>query len=221
MSNTIINSCDPITSIEDAKAPFVSPLIPISGLRHDEKGDLTTDALQIILDGMKSLGVDPADEVVRTAILKEAKQTLCKINSQYEFLVKSFIGNEAITDKDTLALLSEKNQTMKDILSVSRHIMEMSSSKDKPSMVEGFLGTLTNTNTNTNNKLREGFDSIEDITNKRDVDLQNGSVPPSEFRKQTLEVSEQENRSVNTYLSVYGFMNVVAAGLLFYIISVK
>lgn len=217
MSNPIINSCDPITSIEDAKAPFASPLIPISGLRHDEKGNLTDDALKTILDGMKSLGVDPSDEVVRTAILKEAKQVLCKINSQYEFLVKSFIGDEAITDKDTLVLLTEKNQTMKDIISVSRHIMDMSSSKDKPSMVEGFLGT----NTNSNNKLREAFDTVEDTTNKRSEDLQNGSVPPSEFRKQTLKISEQEIKSVNTYLSLYGFMNVVAVGLLFYIVSVK
>ena len=219
--STIINSCDPITSIEDAKTPFISPLIPINGLRHDEKGDLTSDAIQTILDGIKSLGIDPTTEDSQTAILKEAKQTLCKIDAQYEYLVKSFMSDEAITDKDTLSLLAEKNQSMKDIISFSRHIIDMSvSPKDATSMVEGFLSIGTSTSKNKHIKMREAFDDMGLNLDARSFDLQNGSVP-SEFRKRTFEVSEQENRSINTYLSLYGFMNIVAVGLLFYIVSVK
>lgn len=215
IDTSVTNSCKPITSIEDAKSPYASPLIPIKGLRHDENGELTKDAIQTILDGMKSLGVDPTKESTQTAILKEAKMSLCRVNAQYEFLVKSFVGSEAITDKDTLALLSEKNQAMKDILSVSRHIMDMSST-DNNSMVEGFLDI----SVDKNKKLREAFQAVAEMAGQRSADLQNGSVSPSEFRKRTFEVSQQQNNSVSAYLSLYGFMNVVAVGLLFYIITI-
>jgi hypothetical protein len=220
MSNTIINSCDPITSMDDAKSTIVSPLIPIKGLRHDENGNLTSDAIQTILDGMKSLGVDPTGESAQIAILKEAKQVLCKINAQYEYLVKAFTtSDESITDKDTLALLSEKNQSMKDIISVSRHIMELpvEPKMDEESMIEGFL---IGTPTSKNKAMKEAFDDMNSKIDTRSADLQNGTgVSASEFRKRTFEVSEQENRSVNNYLSLYGFLNVVAVGLLFYIVS--
>lgn len=212
MTDSILNNCDPVTSMEEAKAPFISPLIPIKGLRHDANGELTDDAIQTIFDGMKSLGVDPKNEDTKTAIIEEAKKTICKINKQYEFLANS-AGDEPVTDKDTLALMNERNQAMKDIASLSRRILDMSP-KDT-TMIEGFLGT-----SNNSTKLREAFDDISAKVEVQKGYLENGSVPPSEFRKRTYEVSEQENRFVNSYLSLYGFMNVVAAGLLFYIIAI-
>jgi hypothetical protein len=39
------------------------------------------------------------------------------------------------------------------------------------------------------------------------------------FKTRNYEVSQEKNRSMNAYLNVYGFMNTVALGLLFYIAS--
>ena len=204
MSYSILNGCDPIKSMDDAKRPVISPLLPIKGLRHNDNGDLTDDAIAIIKDGIKSLGIDITNESARGAILVEVRSVLCKINAQYQFMLSAY--SEALAagknpKEDMINQIKEKNQAMKDVISLSRHILDMPAKNDK--MVEGFLGSEEVLDEN----MRKELDGLSE-------DLKT-------FKLRNYQVSQEKNKSMNAYLNIYGFLNVMAIGLLFYIITAK
>lgn len=203
--DSILSSCPEITTMNDAMAPIVSPLLPVVGLRHDENGNLTNDAIQTIMDGIKSMGMDINSEDIKTTILDEAKKSLCTIHSQYVFLLKSYTRT---SNKDMYDQLFAKAQAMKDILSVVRHIIDLK--EPDGSMVEGFLGNYTG---NSKVALKEAFESVQNKVQNYEMLM----AGVTDFQSETLLISEEKNRSVDAYLSLYGFMNVVAIGLLFYI----
>jgi hypothetical protein len=110
MDNSILNGCDPVLTMADATRQIVTPLLPISGLRRDLSGNLTDDAIKTVMEGLTSLGItlsfkDRNERIVSSrsgsddakdvtdAILYEAKDSLCKLNSQYEFLLKMVTGS--------------------------------------------------------------------------------------------------------------------------------
>jgi hypothetical protein len=203
MSYSILDSCDKINSLDEAKRPVISPLLPVKGLRHDSNGDLTDDAIGIIMDGIKSLGVDVTDKSSRGPFYSEVKKVLCTINGQYQFLLSMYadtVASGKAPDSEIIDKIKEKNGAMRDIISLSRHIMDMPA--DSSEMVEGFLSS--NSDLLTDN-MRAELDSMSD-------DLKT-------FKIRNYEVSQEKNKSMNAYLNVYGFMNVVALGLLFYIAS--
>ena len=203
-SYSILNGCDKINSIEEANRPVVSPLLPVKGLRHDDNGDLTEDAINIIKDGIKSLGIDIESDSAREAILTEVKHTLCIINNQYQFMLSKYSESMALgkaVDNNLVTQIKEKNQALRDVISLSRHVLDMPLKKDK--MVEGFLGSAGTLDDNMRKEL-----------NQLSGDLKN-------FTLRNYQVSQEKNKSMNTYLSLYGFLNVVAVGLLFYIVSAK
>jgi len=203
--DSILSSCPEITTMSDAMAPIASPLLPIVGLRHDKDGNLTDDAIQTIMDGIKSMGMDINSDDIKTAVLDQAKKTLCTTNSQYIFLLNSY---RTTSNKDVYEQLFAKAQGMKDILSVARHIVDLK--EPDGTMIEGFLGNYTG---NSKVALKEAFDSVQDRINNYDIMM----AGVTDFESEKLIISEQKNRSVDSYLSLYGFMNVVAIGLLFYI----
>lgn len=191
--------------MDEAKRPVISPLLPVKGLRHNDNGDLTDDAIAIIKDGIKSLGIDIASDNARTAILTEVKSVLCKINAQYQFMLSAY--SEALStgkppNEDMINQIKEKNQAMKDVISLSRHILDMPA-KNGDKMLEGFLGTDDVLDTNMRNEL-DGLS--EDLKT---------------FKIRNYQVSQEKNKSMNAYLNIYGFLNVMAIGLLFYIITAK
>jgi hypothetical protein len=204
-SYSILNGCDKINSIEEANRPVVSPLLPVKGLRHDDNGDLTADAINIIKDGIKSLGIDIESDSAREAILTEVKHTLCIINNQYQFMLSKYSESMALgkpVDDKLVMQIKEKNQAMRDVISLSRHVLDMPLKKDNK-MVEGFIGSTSTLDDNMRKELSQ-----------LSGDLKN-------FKIRNYQVSQEKNKSVNAYLSLYGFLNVVAIGLLFYIVSVK
>ena len=203
--DSILSSCAEITTMNDAMAPIVSPLLPIVGLRHDENGTLTDDAIQTIMDGIKSMGMDINNEDIKMTILEQAKKTLCTINAQYEFLLKSY---RTTSDKDVYEQLFAKTQGMKDVLSVARHSIDLKAPDG--TMVEGFLGNYVE---NSKISLKEAFDDVQERVQNYGMLM----AGVTDFQSETLAISQQKNRSVDAYLSLYGFMNVVAIGLLFYI----
>ena len=58
-------NCMQITSLEEAMKKLPSSVVPIEGLRRDNEGNLTADALRTITDGLKSRGIDPTDPTVQ------------------------------------------------------------------------------------------------------------------------------------------------------------
>ena len=125
MSYSILNSCDQVKNMDEAKKPVISPLLPVKGLRYDDNGDLTDDAIMIIKDGIKSLGIDINDKLSRESLYSEIKRVLCTINGQYEFMLSEYanvIASGARPDDELVKQINEKTKAMKNVISFSRHI---------------------------------------------------------------------------------------------------
>lgn len=234
MGDPILGGCDEIKSMKDAQKPIITPLLPVKGLRHNENGDLTEDALKTIMDGLSSLGINVDTEDAQNAILMETRQSLCNLNAQYQFLLTTLFmsirKDETLSGK-LIELLREKNMAMRDILSVSRQILEKApANKDGKKFIEGW--TDVNAGVNIKTKAVEGFVQMQNklvgdanaLSEKRYGDLakenfDNSSAQGSADLERTLEISEQRMKSVSANLSLYSFLNVIAVGLLFYIVS--
>jgi hypothetical protein len=219
MSDSILNSCDPITTLQEAQAPVVTMLLPVSGLRHNENGDLTADAVQIITTGIANLGIKIDSEEAQTALLKEAKQVLCNLNAQYEFLISTMftaIKNSKTIPKSVLDSIKEKNIAMQDVISVSRQIVNGKYS-DGTNFIEGFIN-------NSSPSRSENAKTLEAFENRRKVLLSDFElISEGEYNdiQRSYEISVENNKSVSANLSLYSFLNVIAIGLLFYIVTAK
>ena len=210
--DSILNSCDPILTMRDAELPIVTPLLPVKGLRHTETGELTEDAIKIIMDGIKSLGIQVDSDSTRDALLQEAKMVLCRLNGQYEFLLKELftsISRSEAVDKKLVETLRGKNQSMQDVLSISRHVL------DKPveKMKEGFI----NTRFEPTRPIREGFQAIAEIVGERDALLEEERY--NQLKDRGMKITEEKNAYAGHMTSLYSFLNIVAVGLLFYVMS--
>lgn len=226
MSDQILKGCDEVTTMKDAQKPVITPLLPIKGLRHDENGDLTVDAIKTVTDGMTSLGIDTGNEDVKSAIVAETRQAVCNLNAQYQFLLTTMFttikNNEQVPSK-LVDLIKEKNLAMRDILSVSRQVLETFPADKKP--VEGW----TNMQPSANAKKGEieGFWNLQNRLTDEAKAIANGDWKLENFvgatvsvdEQRAFDISEEKMKSVSANLALYSFMNVIAIGLLFYIVS--
>lgn len=207
----MLTNCEQVTTMEGATQPVLTPLLPIRGLRRDASGNLTTDALQTAMEAVRSLGVDPSTPQAYDAILFEAKQTLCRIHSQYTYLINTIITSISRGEPVPLSTVDaarEKNQMLQDILSISRHVLEQSA-KSSQTPVEGFRVRPAA-------KL-EGFQTLSTALQQDMVSLQSNSLV--DLKRRSLEDTEEKNTYANRMLAVYGVLNIVAIGLLIYISS--
>jgi len=214
MGDTFLNSCDPILTMNDAEMPIVTPLLPVKGLRHDISGNLTKDSINTIMDGVKSLGIQIDSESTKTALLQEAKNVLCKLNSQYEFLLNNMFSSIARSetdsiDKETIDKLRRKNQNMQDILSVSRHVL--TTVIDKPK--EGFQPFVSDPL----KAYKEAFQEMDETVSANANALATRNF--QETRARAVEVTEDKNRYASTLISIYSFLNVATIGVLLYVIN--
>ena len=235
MSDSILKGCDEVTTMKDAQKPVITPLLPIKGLRHDENGDLTADAMKTVTDGMSSLGINVENEDAQNAIMMETRQALCNLNAQYEFLLGTLfmsIRNSEPLSAKLIDLIRDKNLAMRDILSVSRQILEkVPADKDGKKRVEGW------TDVSADDAVKRGaikdFSMIQQrlvsdenlLKEKRYSDIQVsaenfvGTKQGAIDEQRVFDISEEKNKSVSANLSLYSFLNVIAVGLLFYIVS--
>uniref|UniRef100_A0A6C0K9L8 Uncharacterized protein n=1 Tax=viral metagenome TaxID=1070528 RepID=A0A6C0K9L8_9ZZZZ len=230
MSDPIFSTCQSeIKNMKDAQKPVITPLLPVKGLRHNENGDLTQDALKTIMDGLSSLGINVDTEDAQNAILMETNQALCNLNAQYQFLLSTLFmsirKDETLSGK-IIELIRDKNTAMRDILSVSRQILEKApADKNGKKFIEGWIDIKTDNHTK--NKSKESFVSLRAklesnanaINERRFADLMKENFQPSVDAERAFKISEQRMKSVSANLSLYSFLNVIAVGLLFYIVS--
>lgn len=195
--------------MDEAMRPVITPLLPVKGLRRDASGNLTVDAIKTVMDGVKALGVAPDSESARDAMLQEARYALCRFYAQYEFLLKSYavaIARAETPDQAVAATLAEKLQSMQDILSVSRAVLTMGDAAGK----EGFQ-------VRNDTALREAFETIAQRLEKEKKRLK--SKQRFDLGERAIDAVEEKNRFANRQMGLYAFMNIVAVGLLFYIMS--
>jgi len=212
--HSIIDRCDAVITQADAEMPIITPFLPVSGLRHDETGQLSADSIKTIMAGIASLGITIDKDSTRDAFIQEAKYILCKLNGQYEFMLNNLLTavsrNEKV-DPDNIAKLQGKAQNMQDVLSVSRHILEI----DLDSVKEGFLST----SAPSGHSVLEEFQTMSTALSMQSDMLK--AEKYDEIRKHNIEISEDGTRAVSRLIEIFSFLNITACGLLLYIVSVN
>lgn len=206
--DTLLKSCDPVESIDDATLPILSPLLPIKGLRRDADGKLTDDAYKTIMDGIQSLGIQVNDAATQTAILQEARFVLCRLFAQFEYLMNVFTTSISRSERvrpELLQTIQERAVQMMDVISVARRIIDQGGSN---TTMEGFQNWSVE---------REAFETAETQIRKYKERLQ--TTNRQTLYERVLQDSKERNVYAARQLGLYSFLNIVAAGLLFYILT--
>ncbi len=209
----LLRGCDPVTTIEEAKQPVLTPLLPVTGLRRDASGNMTTDAIKIAVEGVKSLGVDTDTEAAQDAILQEARYSLCRLYAQYQVLlgqITTSISRAEALDAEVVKAAKEKLQMMTDLLSIAQYVLDQKKAASSKS-VEGFRTQKVAT------ALSEAFQDMAADLQQQKSALENKNY--FALQRRALENTTEKNNYANRQLGLYAFMNIVAVGLLFYILS--
>lgn len=202
-------SCVPVNTLAQASDKLSSSVLPIDGLRRDSDGNLTKDALATIVDGLKSRGIDPTDQPTKDKILKDLSVYLCSLNNQYQFLLTDLtdrVQKNQVVPVEYINTIKDKNITMQDVLNTSGYLSGISTRKDGE-FIEGWQNTVSDSTTNVR-PLIEGLQNDMGMLDSKSY---------LELKKQMVDVSEQKNRVASNYLGLYGFLNLVAMGLLIYV----
>lgn len=209
-------NCPTVITLEQAEAPISSSVLPINGLRRDSEGNLSMDALNTIVDGLKSRGINPTDAAQQKVILKELASLLCSVNAQYQFLMAELIRRVNAEEPIPVAFLDtmkEKNVFMRDGILVARHIDMIRPAGSSNEFIEGWQNAGTQGKTTVADvpsaaKVIEGLTAEEEMLKTRSF---------SHLRKHMVGITQEKNKVVSNYLGMYGFLNLVAVGLLIYI----
>ena len=206
--------CIQITSLEEAMKKLPSSVVPIEGLRRDNDGNLTADALRTITDGLKSRGIDPTDPTVQEKLQKDLTSFLCSLNNQYNVLMKELLRKVSTKEKPSkefIEIIKDKNITMQDVINVSRHLGGVQSSTQWMTFMEGWQ----NTDSVINKKGDK--DALLSLLKEEFQTLSGSSADYMNVQKRMVEVTEEKNKIAYNYLGLYGFLNIIAIGLLIFI----
>lgn len=206
-------SCIQVQTLDEAMRDIPSSVLPISGLRRDADGALTKDALSMIVDGLKSRGIDPTDKGENDRIRSELAIFLCSLNNQYQVLVSELLKktsqNDVVT-KDFLRVVKNKNQTMQDVINTSGYLQGIKSFGRDTDFIEGWQ--------NTHSTPKPSSITIEGLQGDMEG-LDSSSY--AKLKRHMVEVTEEKNKVASNYLGLYGFLNLVAVGLLIYVSAVR
>jgi len=203
-------SCEPINTLEGAMETIPSSVLPINGLRRDGEGNLTLDALTMVVDGLKSRGINPMDEAINQKIRQDLGVFLCKLNNQYQFLLKELLAkvqaNEDVK-KEFLYTIKEKNKTMQDVINTSGYLQGILAYNPNKVFIECWQNTDSTTTSETHPTIAKLQAEMNSLDSKSYLEL----------RKHMIDMTEQKNRMASNNLGLYGFLNLVAIGLLIYV----
>jgi hypothetical protein len=203
--------CPDITTLEQAEAKLPSSVLPIGGLRRGSDGVLTQDAQDTIMDGLKSRSVDITDTATKTRVVSELNILLCSVNKQYQFLLKELYrrasASQEISD-EFVALVREKNLFMLDILTISRHIQTTKAYDGTVPFIEGWQNSLAAPPPPNPTAIAQKLAKDREMLERHSQE---------ELRKHMVDITMEKNRVVSNNLGLYGFLNLVAVGLIIYV----
>jgi len=199
-----------------------SSILPVEGLRRDTEANLTPDALRTTVDALKSRGIDPTDKAVKKGLMDELSVLMCSVNNQYQFLLKELQGQvaaQAPIRTEFLDTIKQKNLTMLDILNVSRHIEGIAPFDGSSTFIEGWQNTGSGSGSaGSGSAGSAGSGNEQRLRDERKM-LESRSF--EQLRKHMVEITAEKNRVASNYLGLYGFLNIVAVGLLIYVAGVS
>ena len=207
--------CADVTTLEQAEATLPSSVVPVSGLRRGGDGTLTMDAKNTIIDGLKSRSVDPTDPETKKKLITDLMSLLCSVDKQYEFLLNELYLRVSAGKKvqdEFLDNIYKKNMFMVDIITVSRHIAGIESYDGTVPFIEGWQNPAPSSD---NTQMGDMFAQLSQDRSKLD------SKSYQDLRTHSLELSEEKNKNASNYLAIYGFLNLLAVGLIVYVAGTK
>ena len=203
-------SCPDITTLEQAEAQLPSSVLPITGLRRGDDGALTDDAKQSVMDSLKSRSVDATNPETKKKLLSDLSTLICSVNKQYQFLLgvlgKRVAAGEKV-DGEFIDKIMGKNLFMLDILTISRHIMDMKTYDGSGPFIEGWQNASTSTNANTA--------MTAQLAKEREM------LKSTDLRKHMVQITGEKNNVASNYLAIYGFLNLIAVGLILYVAGAR
>ncbi len=148
--------------------------------------------------------------------MRKLQQEYCFYYFRYKYCLETLFDKLVNTSKNTTLSEADKsdiqskldrakqfNEKLNDLIQITNYISqkraaEMRQQNSEVNMLNSNIASTFET-LQQHKKLLEGETSIQDL------------------RKRMVEFSEEKNRSATNLLSLYGFLNLVAIGLLFYI----
>ena len=204
-------NCPAVTTLEQAEAVLPSSVLPVKGLRRNADSTLTDDARKTIIDGLKSRAVDPTDPATKKKLTDDLMILLCSVNQQYQYLLKELYrrAKSGQMPEDTfINTLKDKNLFMLDIVTISRHIQGLPAYNGGSEFIEGWQ--------NSDSVTEEFQDAwlIDKLRSDREM-FTSGSY--LDLRKEMVQITGEKNKVASNYLGIYGFLNLVAIGLIIYV----
>ena len=206
--------CPDITTLEQAEAKLPSSVLPIDGLRRGEDGILTEDARNMVMDGLKSRGIDLSNTEQKIKVIRELGILLCSVNKQYEFLLKELStkinSTEDISEK-FIHTIRDKNFFMLDIITISRHIKQIAVYDGTVPFIEGWQNGSTTESFADSNALSQQLAKDRKMLESHSYE---------ELRKHSVQITMEKNKVASNYLGIYGFLNLIAVGLILYVAGI-
>ena len=206
--------CPDITTLEQAEAKLPSSVLPIDGLRRGEDGILTEDARNMVMDGLKSRGIDLSNTEQKIKVIRELGILLCSVNKQYEYLLKELStkinSTEDISEK-FIHTIRDKNFFMLDIITISRHIKQIAVYDGTVPFIEGWQNGSTTESFADSNALSEQLAKDRKMLESQSYE---------ELRKHSVQITMEKNKVASNYLGIYGFLNLIAVGLILYVAGI-
>jgi hypothetical protein len=186
-------------------------VLPISGLRRGSDGVLTDDAKETILDGLKSRSIDITNPSTKQKVIADLLKLLCSANKQYQFLLKELYrrvsASEEISDEFTNTI-REKNLFMLDILTISRHIQDAKTYDGAVPFIEGWQNKQPFVYTPGMNAMTQTLERDRQMLDSHSYE---------ELRRHMVDITVEKNNIATNNLGFYGFLNLIAVGMIIYV----
>jgi hypothetical protein len=196
-------------TLEEAEKEIPSTLFPVYGLRRGADGALSLDAVRTVVDGLKSRGIDPKDEATKRELIRQIETLFLTVKSQYDYLVDdmfSYLDQGRPIPARRLEAALQKNQYLMDLLTVLRHVQAMDIYDGSSTFIEAWQNPVP--------PAAPGLTPTADtLKNEREL-LENKRI--YELKMERVKVSEEKNRVATNYIGLYGFLNLIAIGLVIY-----
>ena len=232
-----------VTSESALKAPFPNAIMPVTQMERNSSDDRLTDAaMENLYNNLVSQGKLISQQRYKQLLTQIATQkdkvaqqrTLESVGAQesatmnalqnefcykyvrykyaledlFETLTRTSAGS-SLTDAQKLTI-EQKIQTAKDLNQKLNDIIQFTNFISNKRVVEM---RDQNTTINTlNNNLKDIYGRLQE---QNSILRKESSI--SDLRQRMVQFTEEKNQSAANLLSLYGFLNLVAVGLLFYI----
>ena len=151
-----------------------------------------------------------------TATMNKIQQEYCYNYFRYKYALETLFDKMVSTSKESslpqdarndiqskLNRAKEFNEKLNDIIQITNYIAQTRARETRDQNSE--INSL-------NSSIKGTFDTLQSHAK-----ILNSETSVTDLRKRMVEFTEEKNRSATNLLSLYGFLNLVAIGLLFYI----